>query len=312
MKSTRRPIWLIGAAAVLAGLLWGLYVFADIERRELNDGTRASLSGKFARLSDGYTHYELGGPPDGRVVVLAAGFSVPYYIWDPTFKALTDAGFRVLRYDYYGRGYSDRPRIPFTDEMYVRQLDELLKAVDLTSPIDLAGISFGGSLITNFADKYPNRVRSLIYFDPSIRSPYQVSLIEDMPPLWNYVTAILDERSWADGQLGDFLHPENFPDWTTRYRDQMQYKGFRRARLSEIVTNASTDQTDQLKRVGEHPRPVLVIWGKQDNTVPFEASEWVMNVLPKGRLVAIEDSGHLPQWEQPQKVHPELISFLRQ
>ena len=72
------------------------------------------------------------GRPDGRVVVLAAGFSVPYYIWDPTFAALTGAGFRVLRYDYYGRGYSDRPAIPFTDEMYVRQLDELLQC-DRTS-----------------------------------------------------------------------------------------------------------------------------------------------------------------------------------
>ncbi|MBI2149425.1 MAG: alpha/beta hydrolase, partial [Acidobacteria bacterium] len=88
-------------------------------------------------MSDGYTHYELGGPADGRPVVLAAGFSVPYYIWDPTFKSLTAAGFRVLRYDYYGRGFSDRPAIPFTDDMYVRQLDELLKAVRMTAPFDL-------------------------------------------------------------------------------------------------------------------------------------------------------------------------------
>ena len=64
------------------------------------------------RLSDGFTHYELGGPPTGHLVVLAAGFSVPYYIWDPTFSALTEAGVRVLRYDYYGRGFSDRPDVP--------------------------------------------------------------------------------------------------------------------------------------------------------------------------------------------------------
>lgn len=35
------------------------------------------------------------------------GFSVPYYIWEPTFAALVQAGLRVLRYDLYGRGYSD-------------------------------------------------------------------------------------------------------------------------------------------------------------------------------------------------------------
>jgi pimeloyl-ACP methyl ester carboxylesterase len=132
-----------------------------------------------------------------------------------------------------------------------------------------------------------------------------------MPPVWNYVTAILDERSWASDQLGDFLHPEHFPDWPKRYRDQIQYKGFRRARLSEIVTNAGIDQDDQLQRVGQHARPVLVIWGKQDPTVPFEESEWMMRALPQGHLVAVESSGHLPQWEQPDVVHPELIHFLQ-
>jgi len=303
---------LIVAIVATLALFWGLYVFADMEQRDLNEVTRARMPGQFVRLSDGYTHYEFAGPADGRVVVLAAGFSVPYYIWDPTFNALTAAGFRVVRYDYYGRGYSDRPAIAFNDDMYVRQLDELLNALHISGPVDLAGISFGGSLITNFADRYPERVRSLVYFDPSIRKPYQLSLIDHVPPVWNYLTTVLDERFWADGQLGDFLHPEKFPDWSSRYQDQMQYKGFRRARFSELVSNTDVDQTEQLKRVGQHPRPVLVIWGKQDNTVPFDESEWLMKILPHGRLVAVEGSGHLPQWEQPDQVHPELIRFLRQ
>src|SRR5262249_42287969 len=155
--------------------------------------TRSAMPGQFAKLTDGVTHYQLGGPENGRVVVLAAGFSVPYYIWDPTFNALTSAGYRVLRYDYYGRGYSDRPAISFTDEMYVRQLYELLEAARIAGPVDLVGISFGGSLITSFADKHGDRVRSLIYFDPSIRKPYQLSLLEDMPPVWNYLAAVMDE-----------------------------------------------------------------------------------------------------------------------
>ncbi len=311
MKSKRWPIWFILSSVLLIGLFWGIYAIWDPEQLTLNAASRERLQGQFAQLGDGYTHYELGGASSGHVVVLAAGFSVPYYIWDPTFKELTDAGFRVLRYDYYGRGYSDRPPIAFTDEMYVRQLDQLLNAIHISEPIDLVGISFGGSLITNFADKYPDRVRSLIYFDPSIRKPYQLSMLEDMPPVWNYLTAIFDERSWANDQLGDFFHPEQFPDWPKRYRDQIQYKGFRRARLSEITTNTGFDQEGQLQRVGQHPRPVLVIWGKEDHTVPFEESEWFMKTLPQGRLVSVESAGHLPQWEQPAVVHKELITFLQ-
>lgn len=310
MKSKRWPIWLVAFIALIA-VMSGLYWHRDPEQRDLDAAARAKLTGQFAKLTDGYTHYDVGGPSAGRTVVLAAGFSVPYYIWDPTFDALTKAGFRVLRYDYYGRGYSDRPAAPLTDAVYVRQLEEVIDASGVAQPVDLVGISFGAAVITGFADKYPERVRSLVYFDPAIRKPYELSLTEEAPPVWNYLTAVLDEDSWADGQFSDFLHPERFPDWAERYRDQMQYKGFRRARLSEIVTNWSVDQTEQFKRVGEHPRPVLVIWGKQDPTVPFDDSQWFMKDLPHGRLVTVEQSGHLPQWEQPETVHEELIGFLR-
>lgn len=310
MKSIRWPIKLAAAVLAVVGVLWGIYLYADPERLELDSTARASAPGDFVQLVDGYTHYELGGPVGGRVVVLAAGFSVPYYIWDPTFTALTGAGFRVLRYDYYGRGFSDRPAIPFTDDMYVRQLHELLQTLHITQPIDLVGISFGGSFITSFADKYPDGVRTLVYFDPSLRRPYQLSMVESLPSLWNYLTAVMDERYWPQSQLGDFLEPEKFPDWPQRYFEQIRYKGFRRARLSELVSNAEVDQFDQIKRVGEHSRPVFVIWGKQDTTVPFEESEWFMSLLPNGRLLAVDDAAHLPQWEQPDVVHPELIKFL--
>jgi pimeloyl-ACP methyl ester carboxylesterase len=289
-----------------------LYFLLDPERLDLDAAARASATGQFARLSDGYTHYELGGPEGGRVVVLAAGASVPYYIWDPTYNALVAAGFRVLRYDYYGRGFSDRPDIPFTQELYVRQLGELLDAVHIIGPFDLAGLSFGGAVITSIAAKYPERVRSLIYMDPAFRTPESLTALESSPWAWNVMTAIFEERSWADGQLGDFLHPERFPDWPERYRVQLRYRGFRRARLSDLRSNVHADQREELQAVGRHPRPVLVVWGKQDPNVPFELSASFMAVVPDARLLAVEQAGHLPHWEQPDIVQPAILSFLRE
>ncbi len=289
-----------------------VYYAVDPERLEIDDAVRRSAPGQFARLTDGYTHYELGGPSDGRVVVLAAGASVPYYIWDPTFDALTKAGFRVLRYDYYGRGYSDRPDIPFTQDLYVRQLAQLLDALHISQPIDLAGLSFGGSVITSVADKYPSRIRSLIYMDPAFRTPLTLSPLESMPHLWSFITAIANERLWAEGQLADFLYPQRFPDWPARYRVQMQYRGFRRSRLSDLAVNADVDQRDEVQRVGRSQRPVLIVWGKQDPNVPFEFSESLLQQMPFARLLAVDDAGHLPQWEKPDIVQPAIVAFLRE
>ena len=153
-------------------------------------------------------------------------------------------------------------------------------------------------------------MRSLIYVDPSFRSPSPIPPTN--PHVWSFLTAIFTERQWADEQLADFLHPERFPDWPARYRVQMQYRGFRRARLSELVSNASADQREEIERVGQHPRPVLVIWGKQDPQVPIETSAPLLEAMPRARLVAVEDAGHLPQWEQPAIVNAAIVEFLRE
>lgn len=304
-------IYVIGVVLVALAPI-GLYFFVDPERGDLDASARASAPGRFVRLGDGYTHYELGGPENGQVVVLVAGYSVPYYIWDPTYAALVTEGFRVLRYDYYGRGYSDRPDVAYTHDLYVRQLHELLDAVGISGPIDLAGLSFGGAIVTTFADRYPTRVRSLIYVDPAFRMPSPVPALAYLPGAWNFLTVLFDQASWADQQLGDFLHPERFPDWPDRYRVQMQYRGFRRARLSELVNNSGMDQADELKRVGAHDRRVYVIWGKEDQNVPIDLSAHLLQTMPRATLLAVESAGHLPQWEQPAIVNAGLIAFLRQ
>jgi pimeloyl-ACP methyl ester carboxylesterase len=305
----RRWLIVLVSVIVLAAGLTALYRYSDPERLDLDDAVRRTTPGQFVRLTDGFTHYELAGPPTGRVVVLAAGFSVPYYIWDPTFAALTGAGIRVLRYDYYGRGFSDRPDVPYDQAFYVRQLAELLDALRVTGPIDLVGLSLGGSIVTTVADRHPDRVGSLIYVDPSFRSPEAAPA--GSAAVWSFLTAILTEPGWPNEQLGDFLHPERFPDWPDRYRVQMQYRGFRRARLSELKANAAVDQREEVARVGKHNRPVLVLWGRQDPVVPYEESAALLDAMPQAHLVTVDDAGHLPQWEQPEIFNAALMTFLR-
>src|SRR4051812_46443896 len=144
----------------------GFYYARNPERAELTDTVRNGAPGRFVRLSDGMTHYDIAGPDTGRVVVLVHGFSVPYYIWDSTSARLSNAGYRVVRYDEYGRGLSDRPDVPYADDLYDRQLAELLDSLKITDRVDLAGVSMGGAVTGMFAGRHPKRVRSLVLVDP--------------------------------------------------------------------------------------------------------------------------------------------------
>jgi len=121
------------------------YWRSNLETRTLDDDSRKAAPGRFITLSDGIVHYELSGAANRRTVVLIHGFSVPYYLWDQTFSALTGAGYRVLRYDLYGRGYSDRPDIAYDGASWEKQLHELLAALGSRGRVDLVGASMGGS-----------------------------------------------------------------------------------------------------------------------------------------------------------------------
>jgi pimeloyl-ACP methyl ester carboxylesterase len=157
---------IVGLVALLVVVTGGFYLARNPERDTLDDAARSAAPGKFVRLSDGVTHYELSGPESGRAIVLVHGFSVPYYIWDSTAAALSAAGRRVLRYDQFGRGLSDRPSIEYTADVYDRQLGELLDSLHIADPVDLAGVSMGGWVTGTFTGRHPKRVHSLILVDP--------------------------------------------------------------------------------------------------------------------------------------------------
>ena len=108
-----------------------MYRNANTEIYNLDDAARKTATGSFVKLSEGYTHYELSGPDTGKVVVLVHGFSVPYYIWDSTTAYLANAGFRVLRYDEFGRGFSDRPDKKYEAAFLRKQLTELLDSLKI-------------------------------------------------------------------------------------------------------------------------------------------------------------------------------------
>jgi len=302
----------------------GAYFLLDQETLSLTDEVRQKAPGSFLRLPDGVVHYELASPPptrtDVRTVVLVHGFSVPYYIWDPTFEALVEAGrndpasagsFRVLRYDLYGRGYSDRPDVTYDADLYDRQLLGLLSGLGIAGPVDLVGLSMGGPIIVTFADRHPEQVRSLVLVDSAYHGSRGPGLLTRTPYLGEFLMAVSTAPSLAEGQLADFYDPSRFPDWPDKYRVQMQYKGFRRALLSTLRHFAARDVQGEFARVGKSGRPVLLVWGEADQTVPVTVTKEILKAIPHAELHVIEEAAHLPHYERPEVVNPILIEFLK-
>jgi pimeloyl-ACP methyl ester carboxylesterase len=281
----------------------------DTERRDLDDEARSRAPGSFAQLTRGRVHYELAGPEDARLVVLVHGFSVPSFVWDPTFEELVSRGFRVLRYDLYGRGFSDRPDATYDRALYVEQLHELLAALGIDAPVDLVGLSMGGPVIACFTDAYPESVVRLIFVDPFV-GPVDAGAVA-LPGLGEYLAAVFFAPSLPDRLSDDFYRPEKVPDWVDRFREQMQYRGFRRALLRSLRQFMTEDFTATYAAVGRLGKPTLLVWGRQDQTVPFVESERIAGPL-SAEFFVVEESGHTPHLERPEVFEPKLVEFLRE
>lgn len=195
------------------------------ETISLNEETRKQLSGSFIALPSGVTHYEEGGDPNGQPIVLVHGFSVPSFIFDPTFEFFSQRGFRILRYDLIGRGFSDRPRVRYDANLFVRQLKELLDALGYKN-INLVGLSMGGVVTANFIDKHPEYVSKYILIDPCGAQPIHLSPFlkaVKMPIFGELAIGLFGSDSMIKGIASDLFTPELVHEFQEKYKVQMQY-----------------------------------------------------------------------------------------
>ncbi|MRW83197.1 alpha/beta fold hydrolase [Pseudoduganella sp. FT26W] len=306
MKTLR---WILLAVLLAGAGATGYYYHKNPEHLTLDAAARQQAPGTFVTLSDGVTHYEMAGPADGRVAVLVHGFSVPSYIWDPTFAALRDAGYRVIRYDLFGRGLSDRPDAAYDGAFYDRQLDELLKALKVDGKIDLFGLSFGGYVTAHYASTHPDRIRTLNLVDPSNSAP-QIGWQMATPLLGPYLFQTGAVPGMADNQSSDFLHPEQFPGWADRYRPQMQYHGFGRALYRSRLALSREDFDGIYASIARAGTPVHLVWGKQDPTLAVTQSAHIRKAIPTLEYREIDQAGHLPQMEQTALFNHDMLTYL--
>ena len=284
------------------------------ETKELNEFTRRELSGSFIELPDGFTHYQLSNPEKEDTVILVHGFSVPYFIYDPTFAFLTQSGFRVVRYDFFGRGFSDRPDRRYDLDLYVKQLGDLSDALGFTRPVSLVGLSTGGPITTAFAARCPERVKKLVLIDPigAKALPFAGLLkLAASPFVGEAILGLVRSGKRIKNLALGFVDPELVGQVQARYLAQMQYRGFRRGILSSIRNGLIDPVLEIYERVGKMAKPVLLFWGRGDRTVPVQHSQLLRAAVPNLEFHVIENCGHLPHYEKPDQVNPILLEFLR-
>ena len=79
-------------------------------------------------------------------------------------------------------------------------------------------------------------------------------------------------------------------------------------RLLRISKSSQKDRLDE--QLCQIKIPTLLIWGQQDSITPPNSARQFHNSIPNSKLHFIDQCGHAPMWEQPEKFNEVLKKFL--
>ncbi len=285
------------------------------ETLELDDAARKKYPGNYIKLSHGYTHYELAG--EGEPVVLVHGYSTPYFIYDKLFDRFVELGYKVLRYDLYGRGFSDRPGGRHDQDFFACQLDEITKALLGDETFILAGTSMGGAICSAYCRLYPGKVKKLILLAPAgmdtFGPPFYMKLCasKGLGPL---LFSLIGDSILIKNTSGELYHcSQDEKDYYTRsFAEGCKYKGYLKCTLSSLrYTILDTGKSTMgYKAVGEQGIPLLVIWGDIDKTMPYYQHTRLLEVCPQAELHTFEGFGHTFLFDDGKKTMDVIEPFL--
>mmetsp|Transcript_42376 Transcript_42376/g.76932 ORF Transcript_42376/g.76932 Transcript_42376/m.76932 type:complete len:433 (+) Transcript_42376:41-1339(+) len=293
----------------------------------------------------GAINYSLVGPATGEVVLCLHGLNGSRLLFQDFADVLSnDAGFRVLSFDLYGHGLSNAakvemcpsrccatpscssvPRARYDLDFFVDQVDELLELVGIgQEPVNIVGFSLGGSIALAFARKFPDRVLRVAAMSPAGALPTKPKVYYLLQCFWCCLIPLAphvvctywckrEQFSRSMKKEGSDMDAEAVDHLWQKFVWQLYVKrGVASATLAVLHRIPWFNLRSLFCEVGQHPRPVLLIWGEKDSLNPVHTTaQQVCDCFSNARLLVVKDAGHIALCDQPKQVILSIIAFLR-
>ncbi len=267
------------------------------------------------------------------LLLIAGGPGLSHAYFHPWFDELRDR-FRVIYFDGYGTGQSDRAAKPSSYSFVndVANVEALRQALKL-GPMNVLGHSYGGMVALAYADKYPASVRRLIIAN-SVASGDELQLIQNhwndqfskqMPEAWKTVQALRSkgmrasaaEHQQAYAMPGTLLF---FRDASNASKQSMADPNLYNADVwygmggddADFTVRGDLRPFDMRTRAAHMRMPMLIIAGRFDRVVYPELAVRFREYAPRAKFVMFEDAGHFTFLEAPAATLALLRAFLTQ
>lgn len=300
---------------VIIAILIAAPFVIERRRKPMDDNYRKQATGKFANLPSGLTHYQWHGPSRGPVAVCVHGLTTPSYVWGALVKGLNRMGYRVLTYDLYGRGYSDRVEGPQDAEFFNRQLEELLQDQGIDGGIMLLGYSMGGAIATCYSAKHPDMLERLILLAPAglgVKLSKLQLFITNTPIIGDWIMLGLGGWFLRKDLKSEAETPSEVADIYAMQQADTYVQGFLPAILSSKRNLLANDLIAEHKIIAKSNIPIAAIWGEADTIIPLTGLGKLTEINHNARQTMISDAPHSLTYTYPKETLKAIQEFLRE
>ena len=240
------------------------------------------------------------------------GATVAHWEFDRLAPYLHEAGWRTLRPDLYGHGYSARPHTAFTQGLFVRQLLQLLDALAIREPLALIGHSLGAAVAARLAAAAPARVTRIVMGAPLVN--YEESVPSARLLHWPVLGELLTHAyvvPMLKRRRASRYRPIEDGRFVGKFMRQLAVPGFPRALLSMFRHQTLGDQADGYAALRAFERPTLVLRGDADPICSAAQIERLREWLPDAAIEILDGAGHAFMLAEPERVAPRVLAFLQ-
>ncbi len=243
----------------------------------------------------------------GSLVIMWPGMGALRSEYRYLVPPLIEAGYRVVTADLRGQGESSANWSEYT---IAAVGGDILALIDhlAAGPAHVIGTSFAPGAMVYAAAERPEAFCSTTMIGPWLRdaSPNFVQKL---------LTAVLLTGPWKVAGWIMFyktLFPTRKPDDFDQYLDKLSANLHEPGRFAALKSLGFSPKTASAERIGQVQTTSLVVMGTKDPDWPDPAAEgsWIVDHLSGSSLLLVQDAGHYPQTEMPEKVIPGVLDFL--
>lgn len=243
---------------------------------------------QYARASDGVkvAYFSVGS---GRPVVFASNIFGDVHLYRRGWPHVHDItgrlaglGWRVIRHDHRGMGYSDRDVLDLSLEARVDDVHAVVSQVDLKR-FALVGVSLGAATAIGYAVRHPALISHLVLISPFV-SGARLFEIPDLRVATS--AAVTGDREWKvfTNMLGSastaFEDPELARQIASAIQESTDAKGF-------AAYNEATRSIELAELCPKIHTPCLVIHEPGFPFGSFELCQQVASGIPKAQFVIV-------------------------